>query len=101
MTKIIAILTQKGSLSKGVQENTTVNLFEIDNEDKVKGVETIKLENAENNYFSLLMALKEVSLIYIESMNNDLRRLLEVIGIRTKCRNEIINDRFINQFIFD
>ncbi len=61
MTRIIAILTQKGSLSKGVHENTTVNLFAVDGEDKVKGVESLKLENAENNYFSLLMALKKVS----------------------------------------
>ncbi|MBB4037534.1 hypothetical protein GGR21_003451 [Dysgonomonas hofstadii] len=101
MTRIIAILTQKGSLSKGVHENTTVNLFAVDGEDKVKGVESLKLENAENNYFSLLMALKKVSLIYIESMNNDLKKLLEVIGIKTKCGSEIVNDRFINQFIFD
>lgn len=101
MPKIIAILTQKGSLSKGIQENTTVNLFEVDDEDKVKGVESIKLENAESNYFSLLMALKKVSLIYIESINNDLKKLLEVIGIRTKCKDEITNDSFINQFIFD
>jgi len=100
MIKTIAILTQKGSLSKGIQDNTMVNLFEVD-ENMVKGVVSLKLENTENNYFSLLMALKKVSLIYIESINNDLKKLLDVIGIKTKCKEDMIDDKFIKQFIFD
>lgn len=100
MAKIIAILTQKNSLSKGIQHNTTINLFEVD-EDVVQGVESLKLENTGSNNFSLLMALKKVSLIYIESINDDLKKLLEVIGIKTKCKEDMINDKFINQFIFD
>ncbi|MFV0328487.1 MAG: hypothetical protein ACK5KL_01495 [Dysgonomonas sp.] len=70
MAEIIAILTQKGNLSRDIQGNTTVNIFELEN-DKVKGVESLKLDNTENNYFSLLMALKRVSIIYTDSINND------------------------------
>lgn len=100
MKKIIAILTQKGALSKGVQENTTVNLFELENEN-VKGVESLKLESTEDNYFSLLMAIKKVSLVYADTINSDLKSILNKIGIKTKCKEDIHSDRFINQFIFD
>jgi len=100
MKKRIAVLTQKNSLSRGIQENTTVNVFELEDE-KVVGVENITLENPTNNYFSLLMAMKEVCIVYMQSMSNDLRRLLETIGIKAKCADETDNDKFIKQFIFD
>jgi hypothetical protein len=100
MTETIAILTQKGALSKGIQNNTTVNIFELEN-DKVKGVETLKLENTEANYFSLLMTLKKVTLIYTDSISNDLKNVLNKIGINIKNKDELTNDRFISQFIFD
>lgn len=98
--KKVAILTQKGALSKGLQNNTTVNLFTMEN-DAVVEVENLKLENTSENYFSLLMALKKVSLIYVDTINNDLRRILEKIGIITKCKDEIFDDKFICQFVFD
>lgn len=98
--KTIAILTQKGVLSKGIQDNTVVNLFKLENEE-VKEVENVKLESTGDNYFSLLMALKKVSLVYAGTVNKDLKNMLLKLGIRTKCKEEIINDRFINQFIFD
>lgn len=100
MEKIIAILTQKNSLSKGLQNNTTINYFKIQNEAVVE-IETVKLDNTSENYFSLLMAIKKVSLIYIDTISNNLKGMLNKIGIATKCGNEINNDRFINQFIFD
>jgi hypothetical protein len=100
MEKIIAILTQKGALSKGLQENTTINLFKLENE-KVTEVENISLENTSENHFSLLMALKKVSMIYIGTISNDLRNILNKIGIATKSKDEHSDDRFINQFIFD
>lgn len=100
MKRRIAVLTQKNSLSRGIQENTTVNVFELEDE-KVVGVENIILETPTNNYFSLLMAMKEVCTVYMQTMSNDLRRLLETIGIKTKCADETDNDKFINQFIFD
>jgi len=100
MKKIVAVLTQKGSLSRGLQENTTVNLFQLE-DDKVTGVENIPLKETSVKEFSLLMAIKEVSLIYVETINNELIRLLELIGIKTKCKDEISNDQFINKFIFD
>jgi len=101
MRRKVAVLTQKGSLSKGVQQDTTVNLFDLDDE-KVTGVENIRLEETTDNYFSLLMSIKRVSLIYADTISNDLKRLLEMIGISTKCRDDDMdNDKFINQFIFD
>jgi len=100
MKKTIAILTQKGSLSKGIQPNTTVNLFSLVG-DEVKEVENLKLEDTGNNYFSLLMAVKKVSIIYIETINTDLKNMLNTLGIKTKCRDEIYDDKFINHFIFD
>ena len=100
MEKIIAILTQKGSLSKGLQENTTVNLFRLENEE-VKEVESVKLESTTDNHFSLMMALKKVNTVYTGSINNDLRNVLSRLGIMIKCKDEIANDQFINHFIFD
>jgi hypothetical protein len=100
MKKIIAILTQKGSLSKGLQKNTTVNLFSLEN-DKVNEVEYLKLEGTENNYFSLLMLMKKVTTIYVETINDDLKYMLNKLGINIKCKEEIGEDKFINQFIFD
>ncbi|GAB6121717.1 hypothetical protein [Dysgonomonas termitidis] len=99
MKKIIAVLTQKGALSIGIQGNTTVNLFELEDEN-VKGVECITLESTGNNYFSLLMAIKKVSLVYADTINSDLKKILNEIGIKTKCKEDIPNDRFISQFIF-
>jgi hypothetical protein len=100
MEKIIAILTQKNSLSKGLQDNTTVNLFKLYNE-KVMEVVSLKLDNISENYFSLLMAIKKVSLIYAGTISNSLKNMLNKIGIKTKCSEDIVNDRFIDQFIFD
>ncbi|NDW18173.1 hypothetical protein D0T53_04475 [Dysgonomonas sp. 216] len=100
MKKKVAILTQKGSLSRDIQTDTKVNIFDIENEE-VSGVEQIVLENTSNNYFSLLMALKKVSMVYVDSINSDLKNILLKIGITTKCKEDIINDKFINGFIFD
>lgn len=100
MKKIIAILTQKGALSKGIQENTTVRLFSLEDEE-VSKVENLKLEDIGNNYFSLLMAVKKVSIVYAETINTDLRNLLNMMNIKTKCKGEMADDRFISQFIFD
>lgn len=100
MKKIVAVITQKGALSKGLQENTKINLFKLENEQVVE-VENLSIEDTSTNHFSLLMALKTVSTIYIGSINNDLKNLLNLIGITTKSLDEEMDDKFINQFIFD
>lgn len=100
MKKIIAILTQKNTLSKGLQENTTVNLFKLENE-KVTEVVKLDLDNTSENNFSLLMVIKDVSLIYADNISHSLKNILNKIGITTKCSDEFADDRFINQFIFD
>lgn len=101
MEKVIAILTQKGSLSKGLQENTTVNLFKLNDDNKVMAVENVPLKETTHNYFSLLMSIKKVSLIYVDTISKELKLLLNRLGIKTKCKDEINDDKFINQFIFD
>lgn len=100
MEKTIAIVTQKGALSRGLQHNTKVNLFSIKN-DKVTGVENINLEGTSENRFSLMLALKKVSVVYIDTISNDLRRILDIVCITTKLKDEFDDDRFIRQFIFD
>ena len=100
MKKIVAVITQKGSLSKGVQENTKINLFKLENE-QVTEVENISVNDTSLNHFSLLLALKKVSTVYIGSISNDLRTLLNLIGITIKSLEEQTDDKFISQFIFD
>ncbi len=100
MKELIAVLTQKGALSKGIHENTTVNLFEVEN-DKVKGVESIPLQNTETIKVSLLMAIKQVSRLYADTISQELKNLLSSIGIIIKCKDDIDDDQFINQFVFE
>lgn len=100
MEKTIAILTQKGSLSNDIHENTTVNLFKLKDE-IVTGVESVKLDSTTNNHFSLMMLLKKVNMVYAGNINIDLRNILTRLGINTKCRDEISGDKFMEQFIFD
>lgn len=101
MKRIIAILTQKGSLSKDLQENTIVTLFDVDDE-QVTSVESLKLENTSHNHFSLTMLLKKVSTIYVDTINAELKSMLERLGITIKLRNnDLSDDYFINKFIFD
>ncbi|NDW10558.1 hypothetical protein [Dysgonomonas sp. 520] len=100
MEKIVAILTRKGTLSNGIQRDTAVNVFSLEN-NEVVGVENISLNDASENYFSLLMKIKNVSLVYADSVSNNLRKLLTEIGISTKCGDELSGDKFIGQFIFE
>lgn len=100
MEKIIAILTQKGALSKGFQENTIVRLFSM-KDDKVQKVENVKLEDTSNDSISLWMAAKKVTVLYAETISTELKYMLLVMGITTKCKEELGNDYFIEQFIFE
>lgn len=100
MIRKIAVLTQKGTLSKGIQENTTVNIFELDDE-VVRSVESVKLEDTSNNYFSMLMGVKKVTLVYAEWVATDLKKVLKTLNINIKCKDEISDDVFMKHFIFD
>lgn len=100
MEKIIAILTQKGALSKGFQENTIIRLFSLNN-NKVQRVENVKLENTDNDSISLWMAAKKVTVLYAETISIDLKRMLQMMEIKIKCKEELENDYFIKQFIFE
>ena len=97
--KTIAIITDKGSPSKDIKEDTLVNVFRMEG-DKVSGYESIKLESNDSGKFSKLLKLKEISLVYIGALNNDLKRVLQKIGIDVKSRDEWENDDFINKFVF-
>lgn len=100
MEKIIAILTQRGALSKGFQDNTIIRLFSL-NDDKVQKVENVKLESTDNDSISLWMSAKKVTTLYAETMSADLKRMLQKMGIKTKCKDDLENDYFIKQFIFE
>lgn len=99
MKQKVAILTQKGVLSKGLQENTTINIFELEN-DKIVGVENVLLEETSEVKFSFMMCLKQVSIIYTESITNSLKKVLQTIGISIKCKDELNDDQFIALFEF-
>lgn len=100
MEKKIAIITQKGSLSKGLHQNTIINIFKLIN-DKVIEVENINMDEVSEKNLSLTLALREVSVVYLGSISNELKRILNTIGITTKVKDELDNDKFIQQFIFD
>lgn len=97
--KTIAIITEKGTPGKDIQQNTLVNVFELEG-DKVCSYESIKLENDDSEAFSMLLKLKNISLIYIESINNELKRILNKLGIGVKCKDDWEGDKFIEQFVF-
>lgn len=99
MVETIAILTEKGVPSKDLKKDTLVNVFRVE-DGKVFEYESIKLEDNDSEHFSHLLKLKEITLIYIEAVNNELRRLLNMLGIKIKCKEDWENDEFIGQFVF-
>ncbi len=99
MIKTIAIIMDKGGPSKEIKEDTTVNIFRM-KDDKVFSHESIKLDNNSNDHFSSLLKLKEISLIYMDTITNDLKYILSKLGIGIKCKDEWDNDKFISQFVF-
>ncbi|MDR2953908.1 MAG: hypothetical protein LBV43_02375 [Prevotella sp.] len=99
-TKTIAILTEGGMPGKEINENTQINVFRLE-EDKVLGYESIKLGSNDNNKLSMLIKLKEISLIYIDTLNNELRYLLQKLGVSVKCRDQWEDDEFIGKFVFN
>lgn len=99
MVKTIAIITDKGVPSTEIKENTLINVFKLEG-DRVSGYESIKLDSSDTNSFSKLLKLKEISLIYIDNVNNELHRVLHKLGIGVKCKEEWEGDQFIGQFVF-
>lgn len=98
--KTIAIITDKGYPSKEIKQDAQVNVFRMEG-DKVSGYESIKLDSADSKSFSSLLKLKEVTLVYLDTLNNDLKRLLQILGIHVKCRDEWEGDNFIGKFVFN
>lgn len=99
MVETIAILTEKGVPSKDLKENTLVNVFKLEN-GKVVEYESIRLEDSDKNNFSKLLKIKEITLVYIESINNELKNFFHMLGIKIKCKDEWEDDKFISQFVF-
>lgn len=99
MKKRVAILTQKGSLSKGLQNNTAVNLFELDN-DEVVGFQNMNVGEVNENHFSVMMWMKDVSLVYADFISSDLKNMLNDFGISSKSKDNFSDDKFIQHFIF-
>lgn len=100
MEKVIAIITQNGILSDGIQHNTKVTLFKLYNGDIIE-VENVVLEETNNNYFSVLMISKNVSILYLGTISTELKNTLDSLGIRSKCKDELLNDQFINKFAIE
>ena len=100
MRKKIAILTKKGSLSNEPKDNSDLNIFNLE-DDKVVEFEKIKLGGDEYKHFSSILVNNNINLIYMGSVNNELRSNLTELGINIKCKNEWKNDNFINHFVFD
>lgn len=100
MEKVIAILTHNGKLSEGLRNDLTINFFKM-NDSQVTEVESIILKETSYNHFSLLMTMKNVKLVYFGTVGEELRRILNSLDIRTKSRDELYNDEFINKFVFD
>ena len=100
MKKKVAILTQKNSLSNDLQDNTNINIFDME-EDKVVEYENIKIEEKEYNQFSSLLSKKKINLLYLNTITNEFKNILEKLGIIVKVKDEFSDDKFIDQFIFD
>lgn len=99
MNKIIAILTKKGLLSNGIQEDADLNIFKLE-EDKVVGYEKVKLDNKEHSHFFSLLRSKKINLLYMDTLANDLKYLIEKFGITIRFKEECDDDKFLNAFIF-
>lgn len=99
MVRTIAIITEKGVPCKGITENAQVNIFRME-DDKVLGYESVKLNDSDTDNFSKLLKIKEITLIYIETITNEMKRLLSKLGIGIKCKEEWDGDKFIEQFVF-
>lgn len=99
MVETIAILTEKGIPSKEIKEDTLLNVFRVQ-DGKVFEYESIKLGNKDTENFSKLLKIKEISMVYLDAINNELRWLLCKLGIKVKCKEDWHDDKFIGQFIF-
>lgn len=99
MVKAIAIITENGVPCKGIGEKTQINVFMME-KDKVSGYENIQLEHGDANSLSRLLKLKEISMVYIGTLNNELKTLLQKLGINVKCRDQWEGDEFIGKFVF-
>lgn len=99
MSKSIAILTKKGLLSNGIQEDADLNIFKME-EDKVVGYEKVKINNKEHPDFFTLLKSKKINLLYIDNLANDIKQFFERFGITIKLKDECEDDEFLSAFIF-
>lgn len=97
--KTIAIITEKGVPGNDIKENTQINVFKLEG-NRVCSYESIRLNNNDHKEFSMLLKLKEITLIYTDTINNELKRILSILGIGIKCKDDWEGDKFIEQFVF-
>lgn len=100
MKKTIAILTKKGRLTKDIEAGSDVNIFKME-DDRVIGYENFTIENDEYGQFSTFVKKKKIKLIYMDSINEQLKKLLNRLGINIICKSECLDDRFLDRFVFD
>jgi len=99
MDKAIAIITDKGVPGTQISGSTRINVFRME-EDKVSGYESIPLESSDSNKLPGLLKLKGISLVYTGALSNELKGILQKLGISVKCRDQWEGDEFIARFAF-
>jgi hypothetical protein len=99
MKRKIAILTQKGFLGKGIHEDTQINVFKL-NDEKIYEYESVELKSNDKVSFTKLLKLKEISMVYIDTISEELENLLNILGITIKRKEDWGEDQFISQFVF-
>jgi hypothetical protein len=99
MKRIIAILTKKGALCDDLQKNTDVNIFKMEG-GRVVEYENIKLADNAYQSFSLILTSKKISLIYMNHVGEELKKIAKKAGCVFKSREDFGDDEFIKQFVF-
>ena len=98
MRKIFAVLTKKGHLSSQPLE-ADLNVFEME-EEQVVGYENIKINGGGYSQFLSLLKVKHINLLYMDSITDELKKLLDKTGITVRSKEESKEDKFLNTFIF-
>lgn len=100
MKKRVAIITQGGRLSHDLNIGTDFHLFDL-NEDQVVQVDHAVMKDS-NKYNLLLWLLSlKIDELYLEKVDENLRKDLNDIGVTVKEKKDLVQDPFFNRFIFD
>ena len=77
-----------------------MNIFNLE-DDRVVGYENLKIENNEYKNFASLVKKKNINLLYMDTINEDLKKMLKKLGVYAKCKDDCMDDAFIGRFVFN